>query len=319
LSSANKGAPRKPASPKHERNFDSPAGQLVELSPLVRRMVAGNAGPFTFTGTCTYVVGRGDVAIIDPGPDDPAHVAALLDSLRSESVSHIVITHTHRDHSPAARAVAAATGAMIVGCAPHHAARELGQGETNRLDASADHDYAPQRLMLDGDVLEGGMPGGMRWSLEALATPGHTANHLAFALKEEAALFSGDHVMAWSTSIVAPPDGSMADYMASLEKLRGREDVLYWPGHGGPVRQPQRYLRALVHHRRQREQSILTRVVAGDRSISAIVAAVYEGLDPRLTGAAALSVFAHLEDMATRGLVRCVGGSVRLDGVFEPV
>ncbi len=313
MSPASKVPVRKPASPKHERNFDFPAGQLVELSPLVRRMVAGNAGPFTFTGTCTYVVGRGNVAIIDPGPDDPAHVAALLDALRGETVSHIVITHTHRDHSPAARMVAAATGAMIVGCAPHHAARELGQGETNRLDASADHDHAPQQLMADGDVLEG-----KSWSLRALATPGHTANHLAFALREEAALFSGDHVMAWSTSIVAPPDGSMADYMASLDKLRGREEKLYWPGHGGPVRQPQRYVRALIHHRRQREQSILTRVMAGDRTISAIVAEVYEGLDPRLTGAAALSVFAHLEDMAARGLVRPLDGPVRLDGGFAP-
>ena len=299
------------APPKHDRAFESAAGQLVELTPLVRRMVAGNGGPFTFTGTCSYVIGRGQVAILDPGPDDPAHVAALLHALRAETVTHVIVTHTHRDHSPAVPAIKAATGAIVAGCAPHFAARELALGEINRLDASADHDYRPEIGLADGDVVEG-----QGWRLEALATPGHTANHLAFALPEEAALFSGDHVMAWSTSIVAPPDGSMADYMASLEKLRGREDRLYWPGHGGPLRQPERYLRALMHHRRQREHSILGRVKAGDRTIPAVVAQVYEGLDPRLTGAAALSVFAHLEDLVARGLVACINGPVTLGGEF---
>jgi glyoxylase-like metal-dependent hydrolase (beta-lactamase superfamily II) len=306
-------APRAAPLPKHERAFDSPPGQLVELTPLVRRMVAGNGGPFTFTGTCSYVIGRGSVAILDPGPDDPAHVAALLHALRGESVSHVIVTHTHRDHSPAVPAIVAATGAKVMGCAPHHAARALALGETNRLDASADHDYAPDLQLHDGDVLEG-----RGWTLTALATPGHTANHLAFALKEEKALFSGDHVMAWSTSIVAPPDGSMADYMASLERLRGRRDAVFWPGHGGPVRDTERYVRALVHHRRQREHSILARVTAGDRGIPAITAAVYEGLDPRLMGAAALSVFAHLEDMVARGLVRSASEDVTLDADFVP-
>jgi glyoxylase-like metal-dependent hydrolase (beta-lactamase superfamily II) len=285
-----------------DRSFDDPPGQLREVSPLIRRMVAGNSGPFTFTGTCTYVVGRGEVAVLDPGPDDPGHVERLLASLAGERVSHIVVTHTHRDHSPASRALQAATGAPIVGCAPHTASRPLAAGESNRLDASADRDYAPDRITAEGDAIRG--PG---WTLTAVETPGHTANHLAFGLAEEGALFSGDHVMAWSTTIVAPPDGAMGDYMASLAKLQARDDRVYWPGHGGPVVNPSRFVRALVHHRRQREASILDRVAAGDGLIAEIVPKLYEGLAPALHGAAALSVFAHLEDLARRGVVATEG------------
>lgn len=306
-------AKRAGAEPEHDRRFEAASGVLVELTPLVRRLVAPNPGPFTFTGTCCYVIGRGKVAVLDPGPADATHVAALLAALRGETISHCVVTHTHRDHSPAARAVAAATGAQIVGCGPHVAARPLTTGEVNRLDASADHEHAPDRVLKDREALAGD-----GWTLKALATPGHTANHLCFAFREENALFSGDHVMAWSTSIVAPPDGAMADYMASLERLKAREEALYWPGHGGPVTQPKRYVRALIHHRRQREHSILAALRAGERLIPAIVARVYEGLDPRLTGAAALSVFAHLEDLAARGLVRTPDGEPTLDGVYEP-
>lgn len=294
-----------------DRAFQAPADAAQRLSPLVRRLVARNGGPFTFTGTCSYIVGEGEVAVIDPGPDDPAHVAALLDALRGESVSHIVVTHTHRDHSPAARALKAATGAPIVGCSPHRRSRELGLGETSAMEGSGDRAHVPDREMADGDAVSG--PG---WTLRALATPGHTANHLAFALPEERTLFSGDHVMAWSTTIVAPPDGSMTDFMASLDKLRGRDETLYWPGHGGPVREPQRFVRALIHHRRQREISILNRLKAGDRDIPAIVAAVYPGIAPALTGAAALSVFAHLEDMVARGIA-ATEGAPRLEGKYR--
>jgi len=283
-----------------DRTATTPPGEIAELSPLIRRVIAGNGGPMTFTGTCTYIVGRGRVAIIDPGPDDPAHVARLLAAVAGETVTDIVVTHTHRDHSPAVPAVKAATGARIVGCGPHRAARELALGEVNPLDAAADRAYAPDLLMGDGDHVSG--PG---WTLTAVDTPGHTANHVAFSLAEEASLFSGDHVMAWSTSIVAPPDGSMAAYMASIEKLRGMEHRLYWPGHGGPVIEPQRLLRGLVQHRRQREAAILSRLSAGDERIAEMVPAIYQGLAPALHGAAGLSVLAQLEDLVLRGAVSC--------------
>ena len=277
-------------------------GHLQQVSPMVRRLVAPNGGPFTFTGTCSYVVGHGNVVIVDPGPDNPAHIAALLAAVKGESVSHILVTHTHRDHSPAAAALRAATGAPVVGCAPHHPARGLALGEVAMLDAANDLAYAPDRVLADGESLEAS-----GFDMTALATPGHTMNHLCFALRQENTLFSGDHVMAWSTSIVAPPDGSMAAYMASLDKLRGRDEAVYWPGHGGPVNDPQRFVRGLATHRRQRETAILARLAAGDRRIPQIVAAIYEGLDPRLKGAAGLSVFAHLEDLVARRLARTEG------------
>jgi glyoxylase-like metal-dependent hydrolase (beta-lactamase superfamily II) len=283
-------------------DFPASAGACIEISPLVRRIVAGNPSPYTFTGTCSYIVGRGQVAILDPGPDLPAHVDVLLDAVRGETVTHIVVSHTHRDHSPASRAVQQATGAPIVGCSAHRSARPLAEGEINTLEASGDAEYRPDLELREGDAVEG--PG---WRLEAVETPGHMANHLAFALPQENALFSADHVMAWSTSIVAPPDGSMSDFMASLEKLRVRGETIYWPGHGGPVKEPRRFVRALAHHRRQRETSILNRLAAGDRNIREIVPAIYQGLKPALLGAAGLSVFAHLEDLVARGVVTSDG------------
>jgi glyoxylase-like metal-dependent hydrolase (beta-lactamase superfamily II) len=283
-----------------ERNFDPKPDEVQQVSPLVRRVLAPNPGPFTFTGTCTYIVGSGEVAIIDPGPDNAAHVATLIDAIRGERVTHIVITHTHRDHVPGSRALQAATGAPIVGCRPYEPRHA--DGQASGLDSAHDPEYRPSRILGEGETLEG-----TGFTLEVVATPGHASNHLAFALKQENALFSGDHVMGWSTSIVAPPDGSMSDYMASLEKLRERSETIYWPGHGGPVREPQRYVRALIHHRRQREAAILTRIKAGDTRISAMVERIYEGLDARLKGAAALSVLAHLEDLVGRGVVRADG------------
>lgn len=282
-----------------DRSATTPAGEVATLSPLVRRIIAGNSGPMTFTGTCSYIVGHGTVAIIDPGPDDPAHVGRLLDAVRGETVSHIVVTHTHRDHSPAVPALKMATGARIVGCGPHRPARDLGAGETYVLDAAGDAAFAPEWLMQDGDTVTG--PG---WSLAAVETPGHTVNHLAFTLAEEETLFSGDHVMAWSTTVVAPPDGSMVAYMASIEKLRGLEHALYRPGHGGPVADPQRFLRGLVQHRRQREAAILNRLGLGDETIAAMVPPIYQGLPPALHGAASLSVLAQLEDLVARGVVQ---------------
>ena len=283
-----------------DRSATAPPGEVVRLSPLVRRLIAGNGGPMTFTGTCSYIVGRGRVAIIDPGPDDADHVARLLAAVSGETVSHIVITHTHRDHSPASRAIRAATGAQLVGCGPHRAARELALGEQNPLDAAADRDYAPDLQMRDGDAVSG--PG---WSLAAVETPGHTANHLAFMLAEEESLFSGDHVMAWSTSVIAPPDGSMAAFMQSIDKLQAQSHARYWPGHGGPVLEPQRFLRGLVQHRRQREAAILSRIGAGDERIAEMVPAIYRGLSPKLHGAAALSVLAQIEMLVADGTVAC--------------
>ncbi|MGD0562255.1 MAG: MBL fold metallo-hydrolase [Roseiarcus sp.] len=274
------------------------SGVVTRLSPLTRRLIAGNASPFTFTGTCSYIVGEGEVAIIDPGPADEGHLAALVAAVAGERVSHIVVTHSHRDHCAGAAALRQKTGAPIVGTRAH-VARE---GAPGGLDAAHDLGYAPDAALADGERIEG-----RGFTLETIATPGHAANHLCFALLQENALFSGDHVMAWSTSIVAPPDGSMADYMASLEKLRLREETIYWPGHGGPVREPQRYVRALANHRRQREAAILARLEAGETGIPEIVARVYAGLSPALVGAASLSTLAHLVDLVARGVVASEG------------
>ena len=289
-----------------DRTSPAPAGEIQCVSPLVRRMVAPNPGPFTFTGTCVYIVGRGAVAVIDPGPDDPEHVTKLLEALRGEDVAYIMTTHTHRDHSPAAASLRAATRAPIVGCAPVQIAPGAHPPRSHDLD------YAPDRVLADGEAVKG--PG---FTLRAISTPGHASNHLAFALEEERALFSGDHVMAWSTTVIAPPDGNMAAYMHSLEKLRQRDDEIYWPGHGGPVRRPQRFVRALASHRRHREILILASLKAGDRTIEAIVDRLYVGLDPRLRGGAARSVFAHLEDLSARGLARAEG-PLAFDAIFFP-
>src|SRR4051812_42147011 len=232
---------------------DSLASGVVErVAPGLRRLVAPNPSAFTFNGTCTYIVGDGEVAILDPGPDDEAHLQRLLAATAGERIAAILVTHTHRDHSALSGRLAKATGAPVVGARPHVPRPGAPQG----LDAAHDLTYAPARVLGDGEALSFGDQ-----TLGALATPGHAANHLCFACGE--ALFSGDHVMAWSTSVVAPPDGSMSDYMASLEKLRDREETIYWPGHGGPVVDPRRYVRGLITHRRQREAAILARLEAG--------------------------------------------------------
>jgi glyoxylase-like metal-dependent hydrolase (beta-lactamase superfamily II) len=285
-----------------DKSFSLAPDQVQDVAPGVRAIAAGNPGPFTFKGTVSYIVGRGQVAIIDPGPDDAAHIAALLDAVRGETVSHIFVTHTHRDHSPAATKIKAATGAPVLAQGPHRLARPLHTGEMRRLDASADLDFRPDVALADGEVVNG-----RGWTLQAVATPGHTANHMAFAFKESDLLFAGDHVMAWSTTIVAPPDGAMTDYMASLHKLARRGEPLYLPGHGAPVRDAPRYVLYLIRHRLAREASILHRLGKGEADIPTIVRAVYIGLDPRLVGAAALSVLAHLEELAARGAVRTEG------------
>lgn len=272
----------------------APPRALTRLSPLVRRLVAPNASLFTFNGTCTYIVGNGAVAVVDPGPADEGHLAAILAAVEGETIETILTTHTHRDHSTLANRLREAAGARVVGAEPF---APKGDG-TSGLDSSHDRDYAPDAVLGDGERFHGS-----GFTIEAVATPGHCANHLAFALLDERALFSGDHVMAWSTSVVAPPDGSMGDYMASLDKVRARDERIYWPGHGGPVVEPQRYVRAIAHHRRQREASILAALAGGAETVPDLVAKVYVGLDPALARAAGLSTLAHLEDLRERGQV----------------
>ncbi len=285
-----------------DKTFDLAPGKVEEVAPGVRRLLANNPSPFTFKGTVSYIIGRGRVAIIDPGPLDEAHIAALLDAVRGETVTHVFVTHTHRDHSPAVPRIKAATGATVLAEGPHRAARPLNVGEAPRLEASNDVDFRPDRALADGEVVTGA-----GWTIEAVATPGHTANHMAFAFKEASLLLSGDHVMAWSTPVVAPPDGAMSDYMASLEKLARRSEPIYLPGHGGAVRDAPRFVQHYIRHRRGREASILHRLGKGEADIPTLVRAIYIGLDPRLVQAAGRSVLAHLEDLVTRGLVETDG------------
>jgi glyoxylase-like metal-dependent hydrolase (beta-lactamase superfamily II) len=271
----------------------APYGVAEILSPLVRRVLARNPSPFTFTGTGTYVVGQGTVAIIDPGPADPDHLDAVAEAVAGETVSHFLITHTHMDHSPGAAPLRARLGGVIAGCAPL-----VLRDDGPRADAGFDPGYAPDRVLADGEAVSG--PG---WTLRALHTPGHTSNHLCFALEEEQALFSGDHVMGWSTTVVAPPDGDMAAYMASLQKLIGRSDARYYPTHGAPVDEPQRLVKGMIAHRRQRETQILGLLADGPRAIPEMVERMYAAVDSRLWPAAGRSVLAHLIDLETRGQV----------------
>ena len=294
-----------------DKSFSLEPDQVQEVAPGVRAIVADNPGPFTFRGTISYIVGHGQVAIIDPGPDDVVHVAALLDAVRDETVTHIFVTHTHRDHSPAAAKIKDATGAKVLAQGPHRPARPLHTGEIRRLDASVDLDFRPDITLADGEIVNG-----KGWTLQAVATPGHTANHMAYAFKEADLLFAGDHVMAWSTTIVAPPDGAMSDYMASLHKLAKRSERLYLSGHGAPVRDAPRYVQYLIRHRQAREASILHRLGKGAADIPTIVRAVYIGLDPRLVGAAALSVLAHLEELVARGIV-VTEGPASIGGIYR--
>ena len=272
---------------------DYPTGECLGLSPLVRRVLAPNPSPFTHTGTQTHLVGAHDIAVIDPGPDDQRHIDALLRCIGRAKVTAILCTHTHHDHSPASRTLAEATGAPIIGCAPLAI-----DDDGPRADASFDRDYRPDTVLADGEQVAGD-----GWTLTAVATPGHTSNHLCFALAEEGSLFSGDHVMGWSTTVVSPPDGDMAAYMASLAKLQARDDRRFFPAHGEPVDKPQQLLRGLVGHRRQREQQILRLLGDDIGTIPAMVERMYAGIDRRLFGAAGRSVLAHLIDLRDRGLV----------------
>jgi glyoxylase-like metal-dependent hydrolase (beta-lactamase superfamily II) len=282
------------------REFDFAYGRADQVSPLIRRVVAENPGPFTFTGTGTYIVGHGEVAVIDPGPDLPAHLEAILAATAGERITHILITHHHSDHSPLAAPLKAATGAVVYGCPL--AAPPVEETGAVRMEADHDAGFAP-----DVNVCAGGEIAGPGWTLEAIPTPGHTSNHITYALKEENAAFTGDHVMGWSTTVIAPPDGDMTDYMESLERIRARGFASLWPTHGPPVREPAPFLAAYVAHRRQREAQILSALAHGPARIADLVPRLYADVDPRLHPAAARSMLAHMIDLSRRGLIRTDG------------
>jgi len=279
-----------------------PTGDCIAYEPLVARVLATNPSPFTYTGTQTHIVGIEDVAVIDPGPADPAHIDAIVRAIAGRPVVAIVITHTHNDHSPGSRPLKARTGAPIIGCAPL-VLEEIGP----RADASFDKDYAPDRVLKDGESVSG-----TGWTLTAVATPGHTSNHLCYALEQTGALFTGDHVMGWSTTVVMPPDGDMTAFMASLNMLQHREDKRYYPAHGEPIDNPRQLVRGHLGHRRQREAQILRVLGEGISAIPDMVERMYVGVDRRLYGAAGGSVKAHLIDLAGRGLVVADGDGWRL-------
>jgi glyoxylase-like metal-dependent hydrolase (beta-lactamase superfamily II) len=288
--------------------FDFEYGRCDQLSPLIRRVIANNSSPFTFTGTGTYIIGTGNVAVIDPGPLLDAHVDAILDALGpDEQVSHIVVTHTHLDHSPASKPLQDRTKAPIYSFAPPR----VDAFDGPRLEEDADDNFAPDHIVAHGDLIKGD-----NWTLECVFTPGHMANHMCYALVEEKALFTGDHVMGWSTSVIAPPDGNMNDYMQSLDLLLSRDDDIYWPTHGTSIDDPKAFVRAYIEHRRGREEQIISRLKAGDSDIRQMVETIYADVDKRLHPAAALSVFAHIQDLLTRGEIAC-DGKPSLDASYQ--
>ncbi|MBI1262695.1 MAG: MBL fold metallo-hydrolase [Rhizobiales bacterium] len=283
-------------------------GASDQLSPLIRRVVAHNPSAFTYLGTGTYIIGRGNVAVIDPGPLLDEHVAAIMAALPGETVTHILITHTHADHSPAAKPLKALTGAKTYGAGPHG-----GPSPDGPVEEDADRSFVPDVTVAHGDIIQGD-----GWHVECVFTPGHTSNHMCFALREEKVLFTGDHVMGWSTSIVSPPDGDMAKYMASLRLLLERDDEIYWPTHGPAITDPKPFVRAFIAHREDREATIIEQIKAGHSTISDMVPIIYAAVDKRLYPAAARSVFAHMLHLIDQGRVTC-DGEPRLSSTFRAV
>ena len=293
------------------RELEAAHGRVDAVSPLIRRVIAANPGPFTFTGTGTYIVGRSGpgagVAVVDPGPPDDAHLAALLTAVDGQTVSHVLVTHTHRDHSPLARPFARAVGAPVLAARPP--ARVV--HASGALDEDDDESFAPDEILSGGEALAGD-----GWTMEAMATPGHASNHMAFVLHEENALFSGDHVMGWSTTVVAPPDGDMAAYMASLDAVIARGFSTIWPTHGAPITEPGPFLAAYRAHRLDREAQILAQLDGGSRRIADMVPILYAAVDPRLWPAAGLSVLAHLIALERTGRVEARPGPA-MDAVWR--
>jgi glyoxylase-like metal-dependent hydrolase (beta-lactamase superfamily II) len=279
------------------RDVEFEYGVVDQVSPLIRRVICNNPGGFTFHGTGTYIIGQGEVAVIDPGPLDDEHIAALERAVQGETVTHILITHTHRDHSPAAAPFKKLTGAPTYGYGPHG-----GDRGGPKVEEGGDYEFVPDHVIKDGDVIEG-----KGWTFEAIHTPGHTSNHICFALREENAIFTGDHVMGWSTSVISPPDGNMSDYMSSLRKILTREEEIYWPTHGPAITGPKAHVEAFITHRSGREDAILECIRDGRNTIPAMVEVMYADVDKRLHRAAGRSVFAHLLHMAETGRVTADG------------
>jgi glyoxylase-like metal-dependent hydrolase (beta-lactamase superfamily II) len=271
-------------------------GVPQQVSPMIRRVVAHNPGPFTFIGTGVYIIGKGEVAVIDPGPAMPGHIEMLLAALEGETVTHIFVTHGHMDHSPAARPLAALTGAKIYACGEPVKPTE----SEVRMEAGDDLSFQPDIEIEDGDRFEGA-----GWTIEAVFTPGHTSHHMAYALLEENALFPGDHIMGWSTTVISPPDGDMGDYLRSLEKVRDRNFQTLWPTHGPPVRDTAAFVQAYIDHRRGRESQILAQLASGPTSIKAMVPIMYADVDKKLHPAACHSVLAHMMQLVKEGRVLC--------------
>jgi glyoxylase-like metal-dependent hydrolase (beta-lactamase superfamily II) len=280
-------------------NYDYEYGKLEQLTPMIRRITASNPSGFTFRGTGTYVIGKGNVAVIDPGPLDDDHIEALKRTLSGETVTHILITHTHADHSPAAKPLKAHWGAQTYAYGPHGAGK-LAEGV--QVEEGGDMDFQPDVSIRHGDLIHGD-----GWTVECVYTPGHTSNHMCFALQEENALFTGDHVMGWSTSIISPPDGDMTQYLSSLELLLEREDNVYWPTHGTCIENVKDYVRAFIAHRLEREQQILSCLEQGYTDITAMVPVMYQDTDKRMYGAAARSVLSAMMRMIDTGQVFCDG------------
>lgn len=300
------------ADPNFSREFIPAYGEAVTVAPNVQRITVNNPSPFTFHGTNSYIVGDKSVAVIDPGPIDDAHFEALMAALKGREVTHIFVSHTHRDHVPLAARLKAETGALTVGEGPHRSARPLHDGESNPFAESSDLEFTPDIVIGHQELVAGD-----GWALRGLHTPGHTANHCCFALEGAGINFSADHIMAWATTIVAPPDGSMRDFMASLDVMLDREDDLLLPGHGGPVTAPNAFMRGLRSHRKIREMAVLRRIKAGDHLIPDIVKVIYRNTDKRLHGAAALSVLAHIEDLIAKGEVE-TDGAPMLSSLYLP-
>ncbi|MBL8771603.1 MAG: MBL fold metallo-hydrolase [Phenylobacterium sp.] len=282
------------------REIDIEYGRCDQVSPLIRRVTANNPGPFTFRGTGTYIVGKGQVAVIDPGPDDPAHLEAILKAVEGETVSHILITHHHSDHSPLAGPLKARTGAPVYGCAV--AAHDADDGGV-KMEAGHDLAFSPDvSLCGGGQVIEGA-----GWTMEAIATPGHTSNHICFALREENACFTGDHIMGWSTTVITPPDGDMTDYLASLADIRRRRFDVMWPTHGPPIRDVDAFIQAYADHRQERLDQLTTALAAGPARINELVPRLYADVDARLHPAAARSMLAGMIHLVRAGVLAAEG------------
>lgn len=277
--------------------FSPPYGEIEQITKNIRRITAPNPAPYTFKGTGTYIIGHDRVAVIDPGPDIPSHIDAIVASLGDEQISHILITHNHKDHSPAAKPLAAKCGAKIYG---------LDVSDQQHADVDAeegiDKNYAPDILLKDGEIINGA-----NWTIEVIHTPGHLSNHICFAYHEEQSLFTGDHVMGWSTTIISPPDGNMAEYLASLEILRLRDDKIYYPTHGRPIENPKQFVTQLIGHRLRRDKEIIKAIAGGAHTIDEIVGIIYAMIDRKLYLAASRTIFAHLIRLVELGKVKCDG------------